>query len=83
MCLTTKNTFLLSQSFKRLKGLLSFGGQAQSVSFRFAHLTDLHLSPSVSGKLEIWDTDKWNAFNLKMESDESVEEALRAIDLNI
>ena len=27
-------------------GLLSFGGQAQSVSFRFAHLTDLHLSPN-------------------------------------
>jgi outer membrane protein assembly factor BamB/Icc-related predicted phosphoesterase len=25
-------------------GLLSLGGQAQSVSFRFAHLTDLHLS---------------------------------------
>ena len=37
----------------------------------------------VSGKLELWDTEKWNAFNLKMESDESVEEALRAIDLNI
>ena len=29
-----------------LIGLLSFGGQAQSVSFRFAHLTDLHLSPN-------------------------------------
>ena len=27
-------------------GLLSFWGQAQSVSFRFAHLTDLHLSPN-------------------------------------
>ena len=27
-------------------GLLSLGGQAQSVSFRFAHLTDLHLSPN-------------------------------------
>ena len=27
-------------------GLLSFWGQAQSVSFRFAHLTDLHISPS-------------------------------------
>jgi outer membrane protein assembly factor BamB/predicted phosphodiesterase len=26
--------------------LLSLGGQAQSVSFRFAHLTDLHLSPN-------------------------------------
>ena len=37
----------------------------------------------VSGKLELWDTDKWNEFNLKMESDESVEAALRAIDLNI
>ncbi len=29
-----------------LIGLLSFWGQAQSVSFRFAHLTDLHLSPN-------------------------------------
>ena len=29
-----------------LIGLLSFGGQAQSVSFRFAHLTDLHFSPN-------------------------------------
>ena len=27
-------------------GLLSLGGQAQSVQFRFAHLTDLHLSPN-------------------------------------
>ena len=27
-------------------GLLSFWGQAQSVSFRFAHLTDLHISPN-------------------------------------
>lgn len=27
-------------------GLLSFGGQAQSVQFRFAQLTDLHLSPN-------------------------------------
>lgn len=29
-----------------LIGLLSFGGQAQSVQFRFAQLTDLHLSPN-------------------------------------
>ena len=27
-------------------GLFSLGGQAQSVQFRFAHLTDLHLSPN-------------------------------------
>lgn len=27
-------------------GLLSLGGQAQSVQFRFAHLTDLHFSPN-------------------------------------
>jgi len=27
-------------------GLLSFRGQAQSVSFKFAHLTDLHISPT-------------------------------------
>ena len=37
-----KRIFILAMMI----GLLSFGGQAQSVSFRFAHLTDLHLSPN-------------------------------------
>ena len=37
-----KRIFILTMMI----GLLSFWGQAQSVSFRFAHLTDLHISPN-------------------------------------
>ena len=37
-----KRIFILTMMI----GLLSFWGQAQSVSFRFAHLTDMHLSPN-------------------------------------
>ena len=43
-----KRIFILTMMI----GLLSFWGQAQSVSFRFAHLTDLHLSPNNSNPTE-------------------------------
>lgn len=49
----------------------------------FANLRKDVTVVGVSGKLELWDSEKWNAFNLKMEDDKSVEDTLRELNLNI
>lgn len=49
----------------------------------FARLTKDVTVIGVSGKLELWDSAKWNAFNVKMEDDKSVEATLRELNLNI
>lgn len=49
----------------------------------FANLQKEVTVVAVAGKLELWDTAKWNAFNLKMENDKGVEETLRELNLNI
>lgn len=49
----------------------------------FANLQKDVTVVGVSGRLEIWDTAKWNAFNQKMDNDKSVECALLELNLNI
>lgn len=49
----------------------------------FANLDKEVTIVGVSGKIELWDTEKWNAFNAKMEGDKSVEETLLELNLNI